>query len=68
MTMNRNEFVLAVRNVRVERFLVEIQIRDNSIRVLLSDKATRILPGVCRGWLYFVIKRDFVIRNYKNFR
>jgi hypothetical protein len=53
MAMNRNEFVVAVGNVRVKMFLVEIQIRDNSVRGLLSDEATRVLPGVCRGVVIF---------------
>jgi hypothetical protein len=42
MALNRNEFVVAVGNVKVKRFLV--QIRDNSISGLLSEEVTRVLP------------------------
>jgi hypothetical protein len=44
MTLNMNEFFVAVGNVRVKRFLVEIQIWYNSVSGLLSDEASRVLP------------------------
>ena len=40
---------------QVKTFLVEIQIRDNSVRGLLSDEATRVLPGVCRGGSGYIL-------------
>jgi len=53
MALNRNKFFVTVGNVRVKSFLVEIQIRNNSVSGLLSDEATRVLPRREQGVVIF---------------